>query len=108
MESTLTNNQLRQLKAKAQHMDASLKIGKAGFSDGFIATLKRELELHELVKVKFDEFKEEKKVLAPELAEKTGSHLVMRVGNVAVYFKQNAEAGKRKIKFVEPTPEQKS
>ena len=37
--------------------------------------------------VKFSDFKEEKKTLAPQLAEKTGSELIMRVGNVAVLFR---------------------
>jgi RNA-binding protein len=45
------------------------------------------LKHHELVKVKFDEFKEQKKELAPQLAEKSGSHLVTRVGNVVVLYR---------------------
>jgi RNA-binding protein YhbY len=39
------------------------------------------------VKIRFADFKDEKKVLAPQLAEKTGSELIMRVGNVAVYYR---------------------
>ena len=46
------------------------QIGKAGLSDGFIRTVSEELARHELVKIKFVEFKEEKKTLAPLLAEK--------------------------------------
>jgi len=46
------------------------------------------LKRHELVKVKFDNFKEQKKELAPQVAEKTGSHLVTRVGNVVVVFRR--------------------
>ena len=65
-------------------MEASLKVGKAGLSDAFVRTVAEELSRHELVKVKFAEFKAEKKTLAPLLAEKTSSHLVMRVGNVMV------------------------
>jgi RNA-binding protein YhbY len=37
--------------------------------------------------VKFDEFKEQKKELAPQLAEKSGSHLVTRVGNVVMLYR---------------------
>jgi len=65
-------------------MQPSLKIGKAGLSDGFVRTVSEELDRHELVKIKFVEFKEEKKSLAPLLAGKTASHLIMRVGNVMV------------------------
>lgn len=84
MLEPLTNSQIRKFKAAAQTMDASLKVGKAGLTDGFIRTVSAELDRHELVKIKFVEFKEEKKTLAPLLAEKTFSYLVMRVGNVMV------------------------
>jgi len=84
MLEPLTNSQIRKFKSAAQLMEPSLKIGKAGLSDGFVRTVSGELDRHELVKIKFAEFKEEKKTLAPLLAEKTGSHLVMRVGNVMV------------------------
>jgi RNA-binding protein YhbY len=37
--------------------------------------------------MKFTDFKEERKTLAPAIAERTGSTLVMQVGNVAVFFR---------------------
>lgn len=84
MLEPLSNAQIRKFKATAQRLDAMLKVGKAGLSDGFIRTVNDALAQHELVKIKFAEWKEQKKELAPLLAEKTGSHLVMRVGNVMV------------------------
>mgnify|MGYP001251444083 CR=1 FL=1 len=84
---SLTNAQLRDLKAKAQRLKATLKVGKEGLSPQFIAALDGVLKHHELVKVKFDDFKEQKKELAPQLAEKSGSHLVTRVGNVVVLYR---------------------
>ena len=56
-----------------------------------MASLNVELNLHELVKVKFIDFKEQKKEMAPQLAERTGSHLIMRVGNVAVFYRKRSE-----------------
>lgn len=91
----LSNAEIRKLKAQAQRMEATFKVGKAGLSDAFVKSVDEGLTHHELIKVKFVEFKEEKKTLAPELAEKTSSHLVMRVGNVAVLYrakKKEAEA----------------
>jgi len=84
---SLTNAQVRDLKAQAQRLKATLKIGKEGLSPSFLAALDEVLEHHELVKVKFDQFKEQKKELAPQLAEKSGSHLVIRVGNVVVLYR---------------------
>jgi len=73
-------------------MKAMLKIGKEGLSPSFLAALDDLLKHHELVKVKFDEFKEEKKVLAPQLADRTGSHLITRVGNVVVLYRPKPAA----------------
>lgn len=91
MLEPLTNAQIRQLKAAAQLLEPILKIGKAGLSEGFVQTVSAALNQHELVKIKFVEFKQQKKELAPLLAEKTGSHLVMRVGNVMVLHRPKAE-----------------
>ena len=84
---SLTNAQVRDLKAQAQRLKPMLKIGKEGLSPQFLAALDAVLKHRELVKVKFDEFKEQKKELAPQLAEKSGSHLVTRVGNVVVLYR---------------------
>lgn len=92
MSFNLTNAKIRELKAKAQLMKPGIKVGHDGLSDAFIAALDDLLQRHELVKVKFSDFKEEKKTLAPQLAEKTGSELIMRVGNVAVLYRPKPAA----------------
>jgi RNA-binding protein len=84
---SLTNAQIRVLKARAQTLKATFKVGKEGLSPKFIAALDEGLMQHELVKVKFDAFKEQKKELAPQLAEQSASHLVTRVGNVVVLYR---------------------
>jgi len=83
----LSNAQIHDLKAQAQRLKATLKIGKEGLSPQFLAALDEVLKHHELVKVKFDEFKEQKKELAPQVAGKSRSHLVTRVGNAAVLYR---------------------
>jgi len=83
----LTNAQIRALKAQAQRLKATLKVGKEGLSPQFLAALDETLKRHELIKVKFGEFKEQKKELAPQLAEKSRSRLVTRVGNVVVLYR---------------------
>ncbi|HEY1790479.1 MAG TPA: YhbY family RNA-binding protein [Verrucomicrobiae bacterium] len=88
MLKPLANPEIRRLKAAAQLLDPILKIGKAGLSDGFVQSVNDALSQHELVKIKFVEFKDQKKDLAPQLAEKTASHLVMRVGNVMVLHRR--------------------
>ena len=57
---SLTNSQIRTLKAQAQRLKATVKVGKDGLSDRFIAGLDESLKHNELVKVKFDDLKEQK------------------------------------------------
>jgi RNA-binding protein len=88
----LTNAQVREFKAQAQRLKATLKVGKDGLSPQFIAALDEALKHRELLKVQFDSFKEEKKELTPQLAEKSGSHLITRVGNVVVLYRPKPAA----------------
>jgi RNA-binding protein len=83
----LPNAVVRDLKARAQRLEPTMRVGKDGLSPRFIAALDEVLGHKELVKVKFDYFKEEKKELAPSMAAQTHSHLIMRVGNVVVLYR---------------------
>ncbi len=89
---TLSNPQLRELKARAQLMKPTLKVGHDGLSEAFIAALDQALKYQDLVKVKFSDFKEQKKELAPQLASRTNSEQGMRVGNVAVLYRPRLAA----------------
>lgn len=91
MLTPLTNSRLRQLKAAAQKLEPMFKVGKAGLSDSFVAAISTALEQHELVKIKFVEFKEQKRELGEQLGERTASRLVMRVGHVVVLHRPRAE-----------------
>jgi RNA-binding protein len=86
----LTNAQIRELKARAQKLKAGIKVGKEGLTPRFIAALDEALKHNELLKVKFDDLKDQKKELAPQLAEKTQSRLITRVGNVVVLYRPKA------------------
>ena len=88
----LTNAEKRELKARAQHLEPMVKVGHAGVSDAFLRSLDTALAQHELVKIKFTDFKEQKHELAPQIAEKTGSTIIAQVGNVAVYFRRRPQA----------------
>jgi RNA-binding protein len=97
MPDSLTGAQRRKLKSLAQRLDANVTLGKAGVSDALVACLHLELDRHELVKVKFADFKDERHDLAPQLAEKTGSQLIWIIGHVAVFYRQQPDPAKRKI-----------
>lgn len=87
MTDPLRSSELKALKAKAQHLRPALKIGKAGVTGAFISSLRERLGHSALVKIKFDEFKDRKKILVPEIAEKTGSKVILFVGNTATLYR---------------------
>ncbi|HWY78576.1 MAG TPA: YhbY family RNA-binding protein [Verrucomicrobiae bacterium] len=89
--AALSNAEIRKLKARAQLLEPAFKVGKAGLSEGFVNSIVEAFAHHDLIKVKFVEFKEEKKTLSVELADKTGSRLIMRVGNVAVLWRRKQD-----------------
>jgi RNA-binding protein len=84
----IPNSLKRELKARAQLLDPILKLGHAGLTEAFVQSLGDALDHHGLVKIRFTDFKEEKKRLAVEIAERTGAELIARVGNVAVYYRE--------------------
>lgn len=91
MSEDISGRELRDLKARAQLLKPVIFIGKEGLSPALIKSLDAALTLHGLVKVKFADFKEEKKTLTPQLAEQVSARVVMRVGNVAVLFRRKPE-----------------
>lgn len=97
MNARLPNSTISKLKGLAQRLDPVLALGKAGVTDAFLKSLDEALAQHELVKMKFAAFKDERKTIAPQLAEKTGSHLVWIVGHVAVFYRQQPDTAKRKV-----------
>jgi RNA-binding protein len=93
----LTTKQIAYLRGLGQRLEPIVHIGQAGLTDALIASLNQALDDHELVKAKFFALKEQKKELAPQLAERSHSLLVHRVGNVVVLYRQQADVAKRKI-----------
>ena len=84
----LSNPEIRKHKAAAQRMQPILHIGKAGLTPEFLQSVEMAFQSHELIKLKFAHHKEEKHELAPQLAEKTNSHLITLLGNVVVLYRK--------------------
>lgn len=93
----LTSKQRSMLTALASKHCVMQAIGKNGLTAQFVATIDGLLVHHELVKIKFLDFKDEKRELAEELATQTKSELVRIIGNNAIFYRQNPDPEKRKI-----------
>lgn len=95
--TALTSAQKRKLKSLAQRLEPVVRLGKHGVSEAFLQSLREALEHHELVKIRFEDFQDERKQLAPEIALRSESQFIWMVGHVAVFFRQNPDPAKQKI-----------
>ena len=94
------NSKQRKILEKAAHdLQPVVIVGGAGMTDGVIQMADKALADHELIKVKFNEYKEEKQELTTELSEKTNSTLVRIIGNVAILFREAEKEEDRKFKL---------
>lgn len=85
--TVVTSPSLRQLKSRSQQLKPAIHMGKAGPTPEFLAALGEVLDRNQLVKLRFEAMKDERKSLSKKLAEITGSLLVQQVGHTAVFFR---------------------
>jgi len=74
-----------------------VQIGKLGLTDEVVAAVDKALEDHELIKVKFVNFKDEKNDLARDVGTKIDATLVRVVGNIAIYYRHQTNPDKRVV-----------
>jgi len=87
------------LRSLAHHLKPVVMVGRNGVSEQLIASVNAALKDHELIKVKFLDFKEEKKEISQEIASTTKSEVVGIIGNIATFYRQHPQPELRKIKL---------
>ncbi len=93
----LTSKQRKLLERNAHDLAPVVIIGGAGLTDGVVEMTAKCLAAHELIKVSFNEYKDEKDSLSAELAQRCDATLVRIIGNKAIFYKAHQEADKRKF-----------
>jgi len=97
----MKDSERKYLRAQAHHLKPLVIIGAKGVTEQLLGSVDLALKDHELIKVKFGEFKEAKKEISVEIAEATKSELVGIIGNVAIFYRQNSDPEKRRIKITQ-------
>lgn len=87
----LTSKQRKYLEKLAHNLNPVVIVGGAGMTDGVEQMIASTLASHELIKVKFNEYKDDKQELTNEVCAKTGATLVRIIGNVAILYKEKDE-----------------
>jgi len=86
----LSENQRRFLRGRAHALKPIIQIGGKGLTEAVAQETARALHDHELIKVRAPGAdREARDALLAELATRTGSALVHRIGHVAVLYRPN-------------------
>jgi RNA-binding protein len=89
--------QKQYLKSLAHHLKPMIQLGKLGMTPSLIEMVKKTLDDHELIKVRFLAFKDERQHISERLSAATDSLMVGLIGNVLTLYRENPKPDKRKI-----------
>lgn len=81
----------------AHHLKPTVYVGKQGVTPTVVKTTDEVLLAQELIKVKFNDRKDEKRVLTDTLARETQAQVVGILGNIATLYRPHPEEEKRRI-----------
>ncbi|HEY5780629.1 MAG TPA: ribosome assembly RNA-binding protein YhbY [Lysobacter sp.] len=96
MPTLLTAAQTRFLRGQAHDLKAMLQVGGKGITESLVAEIDLALEHHELIKVKVGaEDRDARDAMIDDLAERTDSALVQRIGHTAILYRPSKD--KRQI-----------
>ena len=87
----LTSKQRKELEKAAHDLQPVVIVGGAGVTDGVTKMVDSSLAAHELIKIKFNEYKDEKVELTNQLCEDCDATLVRIIGNVAILFREKPD-----------------
>lgn len=93
----LTSKQRKNLEKQAHDLNPVVIIGQHGVTENLLKMVEDSLKAHELIKVKFNEYKDDKREYSEDIANRTDSNLVRVIGNVAIFYRQNEDPEKRLI-----------
>lgn len=93
----LTSKQRKVLEKAAHSLEPVVIVGQNGVTESLVDMTKEQLKQHELIKVKFNEFKDEKQSLSLQLAQDCDATLVRIIGNIAIMYRESEDEEKQKF-----------
>ena len=98
-KNKLEGFQRKYLRGLAHKMKPVVFVGQKGLTETLNRSINDALTAHELIKVKFIDFKDKKdKTEIAGIIEKThGCEMVGMIGHTAIFFRQHPEEEKRRI-----------
>lgn len=95
------NSKQRKILEKAAHdLQPVVIVGGAGVTEGVIQMVENSLAAHELIKVKYNEYKDEKIELTEQMCNQCNATLVRIIGNVAILYREAEQPEDRKFNLL--------
>lgn len=95
--------QRKYLRGFAHGMKPVILIGQKGITDSVVSAIEEALDAHELIKLKFIDFrvKERKKEFIGIIEKKNRCEMVGMIGHTVIFYRRHRDSEKRKISIPE-------
>lgn len=94
----INGKQRRKLEKMAHSLDPVVIVGQSGVTQNIINMVKECLNTHELIKVKYNEYQDQKYEMTNQIVEGSDSVLIRVIGNIAILYRPNDDEKKRRIR----------
>ena len=95
----LSGKEKKYLRGLAHALNPVVLIGRNGYTGQVASQIDEALTAHELIKIKFIDYIDEKKEIAAEICENLKCECCGSIGHTFIFFRQNEDPAKRTIEF---------
>ncbi|MBF0435031.1 MAG: ribosome assembly RNA-binding protein YhbY [Magnetococcales bacterium] len=95
----LSSSQRKYLRGLAHSLKPVVMVGHEGVSEAVLAEVGQALDDHELIKIRFNDFKGEKGTLCADIVARSGAAMAGMIGHVVILFRPRRDPAKRRIQL---------
>ena len=97
----LSTKQKKYLRGLAHKLTPAAYVGQKGLTENLVSEMETALAAHELVKVRFNDFKEReaKKEIIEAISQQTHAEVVGIIGHMALLFRPQTDKDKQVIRL---------
>lgn len=93
----LTSAQKKHLRGLAHSLDPVVMVGQKGITQELLDEVSRALNDHELIKVRFTSFKDQRETLSEEISSKCEAGIAGIIGNHLILYREHPDPKRRQI-----------
>ena len=94
MHTTLSPAQRKSLKATAHALEVVVIVGSAGLTPQVLREIDRNLSVHELIKIRVEDERENREIVLQQIARELDAAPVQHIGKILVVYRPSPEAKK--------------